>query len=220
MRALRTATVAALADAAHPPRRRPWLTALSALLPTPFLLGLRLTARRPGRVVLQACSTATTLIALTGLLSLSLQSSRGYGLNGSTALPNLRDENASHLLIAVSALLIAMAVVNIIAFTWTTAMEAQPSLAVARALGATPGQVSAGLSIAQLLPCLPGAVIGVPLGIGVFSAFSPRNAVLAPVSWMLIAALATLLVTVALTALPAHLAARRPVVPVLSADTA
>ncbi|TMR88746.1 ABC transporter permease [Nonomuraea basaltis] len=219
LRALRTATVAALADAAHRPRRRPWLTALSALLPTPFLLGLRLTARRPGRVVLQACSTATTLIALTGLLSLSVQSSRGYGLNGSTALPNLRAENASHLLIAVSALLIALAVVNIIAFTWTTAMEARTSLAVARALGATPGQVSAGLSIAQLLPCLPGAIIGIPLGIGVFSAFSPRNAVLAPVSSMLIAALATLLVTVALTALPAHVAARRHVVSVLSTDT-
>ncbi|WP_049557364.1 ABC transporter permease [Nonomuraea sp. SBT364] len=219
LRALRTATVTALADTAHRPRHRPRLTALSARLPTPFLLGLRLTARRPGRVVLQACSTATTLIALTGLLSLSVQTSRGYGLNGSTALPNLRAENTGHLLIAVSALLIALAVVNIIAFTWTTAMEARPSLAVARALGATPGQVSAGLSIAQLLPCVPGALIGVPLGIGVFSVLSPGNAALAPVSSMLIAALATLLVTVALTALPAHLAARRPVVPVLSADT-
>ncbi|MFC4114071.1 ABC transporter permease [Nonomuraea zeae] len=179
LRALRTTTVAALADTDHRARRRPWLTTLSALLPTPFLLGLRLTARRPGRVVLQACSTATTLIALTGLLSLPVQPSRGYGLNGSTVLPNLRAENSGHLLIAVAALLIA-----------------------------------------QLLPCLPGAVIGVPLGIGVFSALSPRNAILAPVSWMLLAALATLLVTVPLTALPAHLAARRPVVPVLCADTA
>ncbi|MFD9944685.1 FtsX-like permease family protein [Nonomuraea sp. NPDC059023] len=220
LRALRTATVAALAEAVHRPRHRPRLTALSALLPTPFLLGLRLIARRPGRVVLQACSTATTLIALTGLLSLSVQSSRGYGLNGSNALPNLRAENSGHLMIAVSALLIAMAVVNIIAFTWTTAMEARPSLAVARTLGATPGQVSAGLSIAQLLPCLPGAAVGVPLGIGVFSEFSPRNATLAPLPWMLVAALATLLVTAALTALPAHMAARRPVVPVLRADTA
>ncbi|MBB5079541.1 FtsX-like permease family protein [Nonomuraea endophytica] len=123
-------------------------------------------------------------------------------------------------MIAVSALLITMAVVNIVAFTWTIAMEARPSLAVARTLGATPGQVSAGLSIAQLLPCLPGAAVGVPLGIGVFSALSPGNAVVAPLPWMLVAALATLLVTAALTALPAHLAARRPVVPVLSADTA
>ncbi|MFI6908217.1 FtsX-like permease family protein [Nonomuraea sp. NPDC050394] len=220
LRALRTATIAALSETVHRPRHRPRLTALSALLPTPFLLGLRLTARRPGWVVLQACSTATTLIALTGLLSLSVQSSRGYGLNGSTALPNLRAENSGHLLIVVSALLIALAVVNIIAFTWTTAMEARPSLAIARALGATPGQVSAGLSIAQLLPCLPGALIGVPLGSGVFSVFSPGNAIHAPDSWMLIAALATLLVTVALTALPAHMAARRPVVPVLTADAA
>ncbi|GAA4926411.1 putative ABC transport system permease protein [Nonomuraea thailandensis] len=220
LRALRTATVTALADTAHRPRRRPWLTALSALLPTPFLLGLRLTARRPGRAALQACSTATTLIALTGLLSLSLQPQRGYGLNGSTALPNLRAENAGHLLIVVSALLIALAVVNTLTFTWTTAMEARTSMAVARALGATPGQVTAGLSIAQLLPCVPGAIAGVPLGIGVFTVFSARNAVMAPSSVMFLAAFATLLVTVALTALPARLAARRSVARALSAEAA
>ncbi|MBO4272489.1 hypothetical protein [Microbispora triticiradicis] len=44
-----TAAVTALAGTAHQPRRRPLLTALSALLPTPLRLGLRLTARRrPG----------------------------------------------------------------------------------------------------------------------------------------------------------------------------
>ena len=83
LRAMRTATVTALAATAHRPRHRPWLTALSALLPTPLLLGLRLTARRPGRAVLQACSTATTVIAITVLLTLYAQPERGYGLDGS-----------------------------------------------------------------------------------------------------------------------------------------
>ncbi|MFC6900786.1 FtsX-like permease family protein [Nonomuraea dietziae] len=217
---MRTATVTALSATAHQPRHRPWLTALSALLPTPLLLGLRLTARRPGRAVLQACSTATTVIAIVALLTLYAQPERGYGLDGSSALPNLRGEHDRRLMLAVTILLITLAVVNTITFTWTTAMEARANMAVARTLGATPGQVSAGLSTAQLLPSLPGAIIGVPLGIGLLSLFAARNAVEPPAFWLLGAALATVLATAALTALPARLAARRPVAQALSAETA
>ena len=49
VRAARTSTVHALADAARPPRRTPWLIAISARLPVPLLLGLRVAARRPRR---------------------------------------------------------------------------------------------------------------------------------------------------------------------------
>ncbi|MGN9782573.1 FtsX-like permease family protein [Nonomuraea sp. ZG12] len=220
LRALRTATVTALTATAHQPRHRPWLTALSALLPTPLLLGLRLTARRPGRALLQACSTATTMIAIVALLTLYAHPERGYGLDGSSVLPNLRGEHDRRLMLAVAILLITLAVVNTITFTWTTAMEARANMAIARTLGATPGQVSAGLSIAQLLPSLPGVVIGIPLGGGLLSLFAAGNAVDAPSSWLLGAALATLLATAALTALPARLAARQPVAQVLSAETA
>ncbi|GAA3469227.1 ABC transporter permease [Nonomuraea roseola] len=218
--AMRTATVTALSATAHQPRHRPWLTALSALLPTPLLLGLRLTARRPGRAVLQACSTATTMIAIVALLTLHAQQERGYGLDGSSALPNLRGEHDRRLMLAVTILLIALAVVNTITLTWTTAVEARENMAIARTLGATPGQISAGLSTAQLLPSLPGAIIGVPLGIGLLSLFAARNSAEPPSSWLLGAALATLLATAALTALPARLAARRPVAQALSAETA
>src|SRR5690348_6850320 len=58
IRAARTSTVSALADAARPPRRRPALIALSARLPVPLLLGLRLVARRPRRALLGAASIA------------------------------------------------------------------------------------------------------------------------------------------------------------------
>ncbi|TMR96596.1 ABC transporter permease [Nonomuraea basaltis] len=220
LRAMRTATVTALTATAHQPRHRPWLTALSALLPTPLLLGLRLTARRPGRAVLQACSTATTMIAIVALLTLYAQPERGYGLDGSSALPNLRGEHDRQLMLAVTILLIALAVVNTITLTWTTAIEAEANMAIARTLGATPGQISAGLSTAQLLPSLPGAIIGIPLGIGLLSLFAARNSTEPPSSWLLGAALATLLTTAALTALPARLAARRPVAQTLSAETA
>lgn len=219
LRAMRTATVTALTATARPPRHRPLLTALSALLPTPLLLGLRLTARRPGRAVLQACSTAVTVIAIVALLTLHAQTERGYGLGGSSVLPNLRGEHDRRLMLAVAVLLITLAVVNTITFTWTTAMEAEANMAVARTLGATPGQISAGLSAAQLLPALPGAVIGIPLGRSLLSIFAARNAVEAPSSWLLAGVLATLLATAALTALPARLAARRPVARALSAGT-
>ncbi|MFG1966756.1 ABC transporter permease [Nonomuraea sp. NPDC049028] len=220
LRAMRTATVTALTATARRPRHRPRLTALSALLPTPLLLGLRLTARRPGRAVLQACSTATTVIAIVALLTIYVQPERGYGLDGSSVLPNLRGEHDRRLMLAVTILLIALAIVNTLTFTWTTAMEARANMAIARTLGATPGQITAGLSTAQMLPSLPGAIVGIPLGIGLLSLFTARNAVEPPSFWLLGAALATLLATAALTALPARLAARRPVARALSAETA
>ncbi|NJP89815.1 ABC transporter permease [Nonomuraea sp. FMUSA5-5] len=218
LRALRTATVTALSAAAHQPRRRPWLTALSALLPTPLLLGLRLTVRHPGRAVLQAGSIATTVFAIATLLALFAEPVRGYGLNGSSALPNLRDAHDRRLLLAVTALLIVLALVNAITFTWTMAIEARTNVAIARALGATPGQVTAGLSAAQLLPAAPGAALGVLLHLGLHWLLTAGNAADAPVPWLLGAALATVLATAALTALPARLAARRPVARTLSAE--
>lgn len=220
LRALRTSTVGALADTGLRPRDRSRLTALSALLPAPFMLGLRITARRPGRAVLQACSTATTVIALSASLTLSVQSVRSYGVHGSSGLANLRDVHDHRLLLVITVLLIALAAVNTVASAWTTALEARVSMSVARALGATPGQVTAGLAVAQLLPGLPGAAVGLLVGDGVLSLFAARNAAEAPTSWLLGAALATLVATVALTALPARLAARRPVARVLSGETA
>ncbi|WP_329084139.1 MULTISPECIES: ABC transporter permease [unclassified Streptosporangium] len=227
LRALRTATVTALTVSAHRPRHRPRLTALSALLPTPLLLGLRLTARRPGRAVLQACSTAATMIAITALLTYYAQPP-GWGFAqhrdgwgpGLSGVPDLRADHNSRLLLAVTVLLIALATVNTITLTWATAVEARANMAIARTLGATPGQIAAGLSTAQLLPSLPSAIIGVPLGIGLLSLFAARNSAEPPSSWLLGAALAVLLATAALTALPARLAARRPVAHTLSAETA
>jgi putative ABC transport system permease protein len=218
LRALRTATVAALTSTAQHPRHRPWLTSLSALLPTPLLLGVRLTARRPGRAVLHSCSTAVTLTGLTALLIFHAQPVRGYGVGSS--LPNERDVIDRRLLLAVTVMLVALALVNTIAMTWMTAMEARANMAVTRALGATPGQVSAGLSFSQLLPAVPGAAAGVYLGVLLFAFTSRGPMTMPPRWWLLVAVLATLLATAALTALPARLAARRSVAHTLSAETA
>lgn len=216
VRALRTETVVALADSAYRPRRRAHLTGLSALLPTPLLLGLRLIARRPGRAILHACNTATTLTMITGLLVIYAQPLKGYP--GSSMANDLRDAQEHHVILGVTAALITLAAINTITVTWTTAQEARPTMAIARTLGATPGQITAGLSTAQLLPTLPGALAGVLMGIILCLPFSAGNTTWPPAWSLLTAALAALPVTAALTAIPARIAAHRPVARTLSAE--
>ncbi len=67
-RAARTSTVDALADTTRPPRRHAGLTALSARLPVPLLLGLRLAARRPRRSALSAVGAAITVTTVVAVL--------------------------------------------------------------------------------------------------------------------------------------------------------
>ncbi|MCP9980999.1 ABC transporter permease [Actinomadura madurae] len=215
LRALRTGTVSALADTARRPRRRAWLNRMSAPLPTSLLLGLRLIARRPGRAVLYACTIATTLLAVTALLMVYVQPDRGYP--GSAMATHARTAQDRHLLLGVTIAVIALALVNTITVTWTLAMEARPTMAIARAFGATPGQTAAGLSAAQLLPALSGAFAGVPLGIALVLSFSRGDVPKPPTWWLLAAAVAAVLATAALTAVPARMAARRSVARTLGA---
>jgi putative ABC transport system permease protein len=84
-------------------------------------------------------------------------------------------------------------------------------LAVARTLGATPGQASTGLAVAQLLPAIPGVAAGIPAGIGLYLAVGHGEVRYPPGSWMLATALGVLLANAALSAIPAMAAARRPV---------
>ncbi|MGJ6965617.1 FtsX-like permease family protein [Streptosporangium sp. G11] len=219
VRALRTDTVSALADTALRPRRRAPLTTVTALLPTPLLLGLRLIVRRPGRAVLHTCGTAATAAALTVLLMVHVGPMEGWDL-GSVTLPDLKDDLTLGLLRGVAAALITLAVVNTVTITWATATEARATMAVTRTLGATPGQITAGLSIAQLLPTLPGAVAGVPFGIIPYLLFGPREVTMPSAWWLLAVPLALLPATAALTALPARVAAHRSITETLSAETA
>ncbi len=58
--------------------------------------------------------------------------------------------------------LVTLAAVNAIVTGWVTALDARQPSDLSRALGGSPRQVSAGLSAAQLLKALPGALLGVP----------------------------------------------------------
>ncbi|MEU8245765.1 FtsX-like permease family protein [Nonomuraea sp. NPDC048916] len=215
VRAARASTVSALADAARPPRRTGWLITLSARLPVPLLLALRVAARRPRRVVLGMVSIAITvsgiyvLVVLNAFLAIQPDAG-GYDEN--------QVETLRHVLLVWTVILLSLAAVNAIVITWATVLDNRHASALARALGATPQEMTVALAAAQVLPALVGAVLGAfPGGWALFAAINTitggdsEKATL-PVPWQLIAmVLATVLVVAALTSVPAHLGGRRPV---------
>ena len=217
LRAARTSTVLALADAARPPRRTAWLIAVSARLPVPLLVGLRVLARRPRRVVLGVVSITVTVggfvVALAARADL-----RTRDFTGNIAWSeDLRTHYLNEVLLVMVAMLLALAAVNAVFITWTTALDTRHAAALTRALGATPGQISLGLSTAQVVPALAGALLGVPGGLGLVAALGGSTSLLP--AWQLLAVLpGTTVVVAALTFVPARLGARRPTAPILQAE--
>jgi ABC-type lipoprotein release transport system permease subunit len=214
IRAARTSTVGALTDSARPPRRGAWLIAISARLPIPLLLGLRVAGRRPRRVVLGVVSIAITVSGIVAALAARAQ------LAGSSGVDELEIDAANRVLLVITVMLVTLAAVNAVFITWATALDARHSSALARALGATPREVSAGLSAAQVLPALTGAVLGIPGGIGLYMAVVPDEAPIPPLWWLLAVVAGTVLAVTVLTTVPARLGARRPVGEILQAELA
>lgn len=218
VRAARTSTVRALADTARRPRRIRRLIALSARLPVPLLLGVRVIARRPRRVLLGVASVVVTVSGIVAVLG--AHAAMAADRDGAAARLDPVAAQANQVLLAVTAMLIALAAVNAVVVTWAAALDSQHSLALARALGATPRQVSAGLSAAQVLPALVGAILGVPGGLALWRALADGDPA-TPAPWHLVAVVAgTALVVALLTAVPARLGARRPVAEILRAEHA
>ena len=212
LRAARTSTVGALADAPRAPRRSARLIALSARLPVPLLLGLRVAGRRPRRVALAVVSVAITVSGIVAALATEAQAGEDRG----SAIVGDRLDRA---LLVITVTLLALAAVNAVFITWASALDARHSSAVARALGATPHQVSTGLSAAQVVPALAGAALGIPGGIALVSALD--DAAVLPPLWQLLAVLpATALAVAGLATIPAHLGARRSAAESLQADHA
>ena len=137
---------------------------LSARLPASLLLGTRLAARRPRRLLLSVFSIAVTTSGLVAVLSLRAASA------GWPAGPRVTQATT-----IISVVLIALAAVNAGVIAWTTALETRHSAALARALGATPRQITAGLCVAQLLPALVGALLGIPGGIAIYRGRRPAG---------------------------------------------
>lgn len=87
---------------------------------------------------------------------------------------------------------------------------------MARALGATPGQVTTGLTVAFLAPALAGALLGIPGGIVVIDLAKHGGSVTLPAAAPLSVLIAVTLAAVSvLTAIPTRITAHRPVADVL-----
>jgi ABC-type antimicrobial peptide transport system permease subunit len=185
--------------------------AVSARLPVPLLLGLRLVARRPRRVVLSGASIAITVTTIVAVLV--------YRASNASGGPGTDPVGQVMLVVAVA--LFVLAAINAVFITWATVLDARRSSALARALGATSRQVTAGLSAAQVMPALPGAMVGIPAGIALYAAVSNGQTLIIPPTWQLLAVVAgTLLVMAGLTAIPSRVGARRPMAEILQSETA
>jgi len=219
IRAARVSTVTALAEQVRRPRRWGALIRISRRLPAPLLLGVRVIARRPRRAVLTAASVAVTVTGLIAVLAFHATADARYN-PASTGLGDPVVDRDEQMLVVLTVALVGLAVLNAIVTAWATVLETRRSSALTRALGASPRQLTSGLLAAQLLPALPGAVLGIPLGLGLFALANGGGArtTTIPSAWWLIAAmLGTMLAVAVLTALPARIGARRPIAAVLTA---
>ena len=220
IRAARTSTVSALANLARRPRRHPMLIGLSRRLPVPLLLAIRLIARRSRRALLSTASATVTATGIVAVLAFHTTvrmrtAGQAHGLGNPVVQ---RDEQ---MLMVLTVVLVALTVLNAICAAWTTVLEARRASALARALGASPGQVTAGIAAAQVLPAVPGVLLGVPLGIELFAvAAQGVGVVVPPASWLAAAVAGTLVTIAVLAAIPARVGARRPVSGVLRSETA
>ena len=214
IRAARTSTVSALADAPRVPSRRPLVIAVSARLPVTLLLALRQLSRRPRRALLNTASITTTVTGIVAILA-----SHAHTPIANLTISNLKLDRFNELTAIITVMLVILAAVNTTFIGWATAADGRFSSALERALGATAGQVTAGLSTAALLPALPGAIIGIPLGIAVYHLLASGTPLAVPPAWQLAGVfLATLLAVTVLTAIPSRLGARRSPAQVLQTE--
>lgn len=196
------------------------MIAVSSRLPVPLLFGLRVAARRPRRVVLNVASIAVTATGIVAVLMVHA----GYdaSLGAHAGLANPQDARLSQVMTVLSVALVALAAVNAVLIAWATVLDARHASALARALGATPQQVSAGLSAAQVLPALVGALLGIPGGFALVSAVNKDGepVTIPPLWWLAATVLGTAAAVAAITAVPAWLGTRRPAGEVLQSGLA
>jgi predicted lysophospholipase L1 biosynthesis ABC-type transport system permease subunit len=109
VRAARLSTVAALAEAVRPPVRRQWVVNLSARLPVPLLLGVRLMTRRLRRALLSCASFCITGSAIVAVLVFHAS------VRGQAGQPGPLDPGharVSQVLLVVTVVLVLLAAVN------------------------------------------------------------------------------------------------------------
>ena len=226
LRGIRQSTLRSLAAGPRPPRRPGRLARLAANLgvPLPGVLGIRSAWRRPGRLLTNAAGlllgVAMIVVALAlrdslGLLSLK-PSEPGHA--ASDAAVAILYDQVRAVILATAGLLLVLATINAIIVATFAARDAAGNHAVLRAVGATPRQTVTALVVSQLGACAIAVVVGIPLGLGLWSLMEGGDLPQVSVSTraLVLLAAAVPVVFAAIVSVPARLLARRPVAPLLT----
>ncbi len=220
IRGVRTSTLAALNNPARRPRRHAQMITLSARLPIPVLLAVRLIARQPRRTFLTAAAltTAATMVVAAITLQQQIANQQRLRASGGLLAGNLSGR-VTHLVLILGAILVVVSAVNAIFTTWATVIDSERLTATARTLGATPHQITAALTTAELIPALAAALLGIPAGLGIYTLAGGHLAHTTPPFVLALTVIPGMLAIVsALTAIPARIAATRPIAHALRSD--
>jgi putative ABC transport system permease protein len=164
--------------------------------------------------------TTTTIVAV-----LSVRAHEGLAPSVSPrqfSIPyNPNTANTDAILLVITVVLVLLAVVNALVITWATSVDSRKPLGVARALGATTEHLnlSGGLSTALLIPAVPGAIAGIPLGLLLVTAASHGSRATTPSALRLACTCLCVVAAIGvLSAIPARIEARRAAIEVLESD--
>jgi putative ABC transport system permease protein len=128
-------------------------------------------------------------------------------------------DQADHILIALSLVLVVLALITATFTAWATVVDSRRSSALARALGATPRDITIAFLAVQLLPALGAACIGIPAGLVLYSvAGGSLSEAQPPVLWLLSVIPVALVAVAALTAPIARRSAHQSVAEVLRTE--
>ena len=193
------------------PRSRLARTLAGASLPVPLAIGLKDLLARPHRAIRLAGAIAVTGAAV--VFALSMQASLDARPTGEVS--DVPDELPA-LVYTLDAVLLLITATTLIAIALLSVRERIRDYGVLKAVGLTPRQIASSLVGAHAAVALVAALLSIPLGIGLYltvygiAGGSSEDRVIAPWWWLALVPIATVLMVVAATSLPARLATRIP----------
>ncbi len=211
LRPIRANTVAALGELTHRPPRRRAAIAISSRLPTSALIALRLIARRPRRSLTTAAGIAVaTAGTVAVLLANAHLNAEQTNIKGGLVDPD--NQRLDHLMLALTVLLLTLAVLDVAFVATATALDARTSLAVMQALGTSPAATLGSIGTALAVPAAIGAAVGLPAGLVLFAGLQhSTTATTDPVMTLVAIALLVVAAAAGIAALSAQLNSRRTI---------
>jgi putative ABC transport system permease protein len=193
------------------PRSRLARTLAGASLPVPLAIGLKDLLARRHRAIRLAGAIAVTGAAV--VFALSMQASLDARTTGEVS--DVPDELPA-LVYTLDAVLLLITATTLIAIALLSVRERIRDYGVLKAVGLTPRQIASSLVSAHAAVALLAALLSIPVGIGLYvtvygiAGGSSEDRVIAPWWWLALVPIATVLMVVAATSLPARLATRIP----------